>query len=209
MSLNNSRYIVSKFYWIRAETLNLLNISITMNGEEFYNSLKEVYEPVLNAFRKEKKIGKEQLLNNSQWTELMAKVLDRIRTKAGFDSADSEIMKEISIIRGKGKGRIDHKWQNSKETVFIEHENNPYTSLKPEITNLLNADGDLRVLIIYTKIKKPDTKRIQNDVLDELNKNVSNRKFEFLLLIGKEYVGSKDDWEAVSYRLVFEPFPLP
>jgi hypothetical protein len=176
-----------------------------MNGQEFYKLLREVYGSELHNFLKENNLNPDEELEDTQWTDLMIRVLEKVRTKARFDSVD--FMKEVSVIRGKGKGKIDYKWQTSDETIFIEHENSPYSSPLPEIMNLLNSDGDLRILIVYTKIR-PNSDSIKETVLQQLKKNISNRKFEFLLLIGRGYVNSPDNWEAVSYRLAFEPFPL-
>ena len=108
-----------------------------MNGQEFYELLIEVYGPELHRFLQENNLNPNKELTNTQWTDLMTKVLKKVRTKARFDSFDYK--KEVSVIRGEGKGKIDYKWQTSDETIFIEHENDPYSSPLPEITNLLNS----------------------------------------------------------------------
>ena len=176
-----------------------------MDGQEFFKLLKELYDPELHSYLKDNHIDPNHELGSSQWTELMGKVLEKIRVEADFDSG--ECKKEVSVLTEKGRGRIDHKWERSDQTVFIENENKPYSDPQPEIKNLLNSDGDLRILIVYSKISS-DNESIKENVLQQLRKNISNRKFEFLLVIGKGYVNSSDDWEAVSYRLAFESFPL-
>ena len=174
-----------------------------MDGEEFYELFEVEFNPknnhdVKEAFDKDK-------VEPAEWTDLMRKVLVKIMQNAGFDPTTYE--KEVSLIRGNGRGRVDHKWQGQNETVFIEHENN-ITNIHSEIKNLLNSDGDLKVLITYSS---DSSKRdeLRKKLLQQLKEHKTNRKFEFLLIMGKDDdMNAYNDWEAFQYRPSFEEAPV-
>ena len=177
-----------------------------MNGQEFYKLFRYEFDPnhntdVKDAYTSDKKLTRQQ------WTYLMDKVLKAVMTKAGFDP--SIHMQEVPVRKGKCIGRVDHKWQKQNETVFIEDENDIHSNINSEIENLLNSDGDLRVLITYSS-NSSRRETLRKSLYQQLKVNKSSRKFEFLLIIGRDNdMNFYNDWEAFHYIPSFEEVPLP
>ena len=59
-----------------------------MDGREFFKLLRELYDPELHSYLKDNHIDPNHELGSSQWTELMGKVLEKIRVEADFDSGE-------------------------------------------------------------------------------------------------------------------------
>ena len=176
-----------------------------MNGEEFYKKFRNEFDPNHNSNVKAV-YAQDRELRPSEWTDLMSNVLLEVMRKAGFDS--STHLQEVPLRKGKNRGLVDHKWQAQNQTVFIEHENNIRPSVESEIRNLLNSDGDLRILITYsTDSSKRDS--LRESLYKQLKESKSSRKFEFLLIIGTDSsMKSYKSWEAFHYRPSFEEIPL-
>ena len=174
-----------------------------MDGEEFYKGLRYEFDPGHNRDVKEAYIPVK--IGVGEWTEFMNKVLTEVMRKEGF--VPSTHIEEVPVIRGNCRGRVDHKWQKKNEIVLVEHENN-ILKVDFEIDNLLNSDGDLKVLITYSS---DSSKRdeLRKKLLQQLKEHRTNRKFEFLLIMGKDDdMNAYNDWEAFQYRPSFEEAPV-
>lgn len=167
-----------------------------MNAEEFYNLFrenfnKETSEAVYRAYKDDKE------LKPAEWTVLIADVLENLRLKNGYEKE-----RELKIAGGK----IDEKWQKDGEVIFIEHENSDTVDgiVHKEVRNLLNAEGDLRILITY--FSSEEKRRLLKAMIKaKLNDEKRGKNFEFLLIIGTDrWMNDPDDWEAYAFKPSFE-----
>lgn len=174
-----------------------------MDGQDFYKRFRFEFNPENNHDVKD--VYDKDKVKPAEWTDLMSSVLTKIMLNAGFDTSAHK--KEVSLLRGNGRGRVDHKWQGQNETVFLELENN-ITNIHSEIGNLLNSDGDLKVLITYSS-NSSKRDELRKELLQQLKEHRTNRKFEFLLIMGKDDdMKAYNDWEAFHYRPSFEEVRL-
>ena len=173
-----------------------------MDGKKFYEAFRNEFNPRNN--KEVEAVYDKVQVSRMEWTNLVNKVLLEIMRKSKFDP--STHTKEEPLRRGKSRGLIDHKWQSEDKTIFLEHEND-ITNIDSEIKNLLNSDGDLRILITYCS-DPIERKKLRENLHRKLKENKSSRKFEFLLILGKDYdMKSYDNWEAFRYLLTFEEIP--
>ncbi len=171
-----------------------------MNAKMFYKSFRENFkigksEMVMDAYKDDRGLAFRE------WTDLMTKFLRKILSDMGFMPE-----KELRIA----EGRLDHKWRKGDYAIFLEHENKSDVKaiMDHEVRNLLNSDGNLRVLIAYLGSEQKRSQLVDG-VLLKLKREKRGRAFEFLLIIGRdEYMNSPDNWEAYVYRPTFECVPL-
>lgn len=173
-----------------------------MTAEVFYETFRKYFsseksERVRKAYK-----NKKRTLKDKKWTELMNEVLRDMMSDNGFEREDEQKI---------GQGRLDEKWQKGGCSVFIEHENvsNVDKLMNEEVRNLLNSDGDLRVLFTYFyRREREKQKTLIDGILKKLKNEKKGRNFEFLLVIGIGLLETPNDWEAYLYRPTFEYVPI-
>lgn len=176
-----------------------------MDGEEFYRLFRKHFSPSGNE--EVKKLYLTDIdVSGGEWTKLVEKVIFNVMSVAGFgpDSYSSE----VGVIRGRSRGLVDHKWEKSNEMVYLEHENSMKPNIQTEVRNLLNSDGDLRILITYSS-NANERAGLKENILNQLKRTKSSRKFEFLLIMGRDFNMRKyDDWEAYSFKPSYDVYSL-
>lgn len=170
----------------------------TVNARSFYKIFVSNFSPDHNESVREAYPPNSRDLNGGEWTFLMGRFLTDLMDKEGF--GDEYRSKEVGIL---GK-RVDFKWQKENFSVFIEIENDKSKVMCNEVKNLLNSDGDLRVLITYDKSEKSRAD-LKNHILGEIKQFKSGRNFEFLLIIGTdEYMTDYDLLEGYRFFPSFD-----
>lgn len=136
--------------------------------------------------------SKEESYKLRQWTEEMAKILDKAAKGLGLERKRTELR------------RIDFNWYMEDcdtPTISIEHENGYKGIWKEEIPKLLASKANLKVLICYPP--EEDHMKIRNRLLRLLKKEneLGSFKEEFLLILGKHKDHLiKDPRQFVAYR---------
>ncbi len=169
-----------------------------MNADRFYRLFKGNFKPTKNTNIKKAYSKYAKTLSMGQWTGLMGEFLFDMMDQKYFDRNDF-----TSEIRIPG-GRPDYKWEKKGYSIFIEHENDKKDVVRKEVKNLLNSDGDLRVLITY--VEDPEEREdLVDEILDQLKNKKEGKNFEFLLIIGTdEQMVNYHTWEAHRFHPTFE-----
>lgn len=168
-----------------------------MNARKFYNLFRENFSREKNPAINRLYGDENKELTPREWTTLVAQVLENMRLKSGYEKET-----ELKIAGGK----IDGKWQKGRKVIFIEHENSDSVDniLRKEVKNLLNADGDLRILITYFSRAENRTE-LKARIKEKLKDEKRGKNFEFLLIMGTDrWMESPDAWEAYVFEPSFE-----
>jgi hypothetical protein len=138
-------------------------------------------------------------ITDGRWTKLLSEFLKSMGASLGYRAS----FERPSF----GGGRFDMKWQNGREVILIEYENDSAGIERSEIPKLMSATGNLR-LITYVPPARFPGEDIANKVLKTLNSEKSGEDFEFLLIIGTWAMVRPTDWVGWQFYPTFKMKPL-
>ena len=76
--------------------------------------------------------------------------------------------------------------------------------MEKEVRNLLNSDGELRILITYESDEN-EREMMKEEILAKIREKKIGKNFEFLLIIGTdEYMNNYSAWEGYRFFPTFE-----